>query len=280
MNNPFQFEGANNLTTDEIIDFYIEDYNYSRFIQSTRNIFLVGERGTGKTMALLYNSYRVQYAKAKRENTDIGFKIVGVHIPCNTTLFDKKEYQLIEEPFRASIVCEHYLVLTILNRIVDTLIDIPEIEEALSSQNKVLREDFEYMMGVSLVPNIPFLAALRKFVHKESIQTQRLINQPESDAFYTNALSFSSLIVPLIENLKRIPLLKHTHFLLMIDDAHDLNDYQVKTLNSWIAYRDHTNYSFKVAIAKVGSTYSYVTSSGGSILEGHDFTIIEIIETN
>lgn len=53
ISNPFEFEAANNLKDEDIIKFYIEDHNYTRFIRSTKNIFIVGERGAGKTMTLL-----------------------------------------------------------------------------------------------------------------------------------------------------------------------------------------------------------------------------------
>ena len=46
-------------------------------------------------------------------------------------------------------------------------------------------------------------------------------------------------------------------------------------MNSWIAYRDHSLFSFKVAVAKVG-TQTKITSSGGSILPGHDYTEIDL----
>ena len=38
-NNPFKYDAANNLTDKMIADYYIDDFNYSRFIQSKRNIF-------------------------------------------------------------------------------------------------------------------------------------------------------------------------------------------------------------------------------------------------
>ena len=68
-NNPFQYEAANNLSEEMIAAFYVEDFNFSRVIQSKRNILLVGERGSGKTMTLLYNSLRVQLAKHAKEGT-------------------------------------------------------------------------------------------------------------------------------------------------------------------------------------------------------------------
>ncbi len=63
MRNPFEYEAANNLSEEDILDYYIEDHNFSRFIISPRNIFLTGERGTGKTMTLLYYSAKIEYLK-------------------------------------------------------------------------------------------------------------------------------------------------------------------------------------------------------------------------
>ena len=81
--------------------------------------------------------------------------------------------------------------------------------------------------------------------------------------------------MPLFEVLQRIQALSGSHFLLMIDDAHDLNEHQIRVLNAWIAYRDHSLFSFKVATAKVNRP-SFVTATGGSILEGHDFTVVDM----
>jgi len=55
--NPFEYEAANNLSEEEILNFYIEDHNFARFIRSTKNIFLVGERGSGKTTLNNFNAY-------------------------------------------------------------------------------------------------------------------------------------------------------------------------------------------------------------------------------
>ncbi len=62
--------------------------------------------------------------------------------------------------------------------------------------------------------------------------------------------------------------------MFMLDDAHDLNIFQKKSVNSWIAYRDHSDYSFKVAITSERE-YDFITASGGNIIEDHDFTKVE-----
>lgn len=275
LQNPFEYEAANNLSHEDIIDFYIEDFNFSRFIQSTKNIFLIGERGSGKTMALLYNSFLIQYAIEKKKG-QISFEKIGIHIPCNTPLFMKKEYLLIPDDYKKAIICEHYLVLSILYSIANTLNEIDEIVIGTNEVEESLYDEIEYIWDIKLDrTSKTFYSAIMKFVNREAITTQRKINAFDSDSFYENALSFSSSVLPFLQMLREIKLLSETHFLLMIDDAHDMNEYQIKALNSWIAYRDHSLFSFKVATVKVDRP-TRITSTGGSILEGHDFITVDM----
>lgn len=275
MLNPFECEAANNLKPEDIIEYYIEDFNFSRFIQSTKNIFLIGERGSGKTMALLYNSFPIKYAIGKKEGR-VMFEKIGIHIPCNTPLFMKKEYLLIPDDYKKAIICEHYLVLSILYSIANTLNGIEEIVNGTNEIEGKLYDEIEYVWDVQLDRTSPsFYNAIMKFVNREAIATQRKINAFDSDSFYENALSFSASVLPFLQIMKEIQIMSETHFLLMIDDAHDMNEYQIKALNSWIAYRDHSLFSFKVATAKVDRP-TQITSTGGSILEGHDFITIDM----
>lgn len=274
LKNPFDHDAANNLSDEEIIDYYIEDYNFSRFIRSTKNVFLIGERGSGKTMTLLYNSFRIQHKIAK--NNENPYQWIGIHIPCNTPLFHKREYLLIDDTYKKSIICEHYLVLSILYAIANTLSAINELINNIKPYSEDLYSTAEYIWDVKLEHSSSnFFEAIKKFVNKEIISTQKNINSRYSDSFYDNALSFSSTVVPFLLALTQLECLKESHYMLMIDDAHDMNEFQIKTLNSWIAYRDHSLFSFKVATSKVGRP-ARITSTGGSILEGHDFITVDM----
>ena len=273
--NPFEYEAANNLKSEDIIDYYIEDFNFSRFIQSTKNIFLIGERGSGKTMALLYNSFPIQYAIQKKAGK-VSFEKIGIHIPCNTPLFMKKEYLLIPVDYKQAIICEHYLVLSILYSIANTLSEIEDIVYETNDIKEKLYDEIEYVWDVQLDRTSPtFFDAIMRFVNREAITTQKRINAFDSDSFYESALSFSSSVLPFLQMMREVNLMSETHFLLMIDDAHDMNEYQIKALNSWIAYRDHSLFSFKVATVKVDRP-TRITSTGGSILEGHDFITVDM----
>ena len=272
-NNPFDYEAANNLSDELVASYYIDDFNYSRFIQSRRNVFLVGERGSGKTMALLYNRWRLQRLIAEKGGKIVSLSKIGVYIPCNTPLTYKAEYQLLER-FQASIVSEHFFVLSIVYSLVDTLAEIPDLLD--SADTVQLKSEIEYLLNGEIPAIDGFFDALKAFVHRILADTQRTLNSVNADAFYEHTYSFSSLVVPVLNLfVTRIPKLQESHFLFLIDDAHALNEHQVQALNSWIAYRDHSLFSFKVAVAKIGMQ-SKKTAVGGSILEGHDYTTVDL----
>ena len=270
--NPFVFGAANDLTPDQVLEYYIEDFNYSRFIQSKRNLFILGERGSGKTMTLLYHALAAQRRQSEQIDRRHSLSRIGIYIPCNTALTHRKEYELLDN-FRASVLSEHFLVLSIVHHLAETLDDNSELLGDYESLD--LSEDFGNAIGRDLPAASSLFKQVLAFTANEIRQTQHFLNRADSKSFYSQALSFSTLVMPLFQILRRIKALSGTHFLLMIDDAHDLNNYQIEVLNSWIAYRDHSSFSFKVATAKVNRP-SFVTASGGSILEGHDFTVIDM----
>ena len=113
------------------------------------------------------------------------------------------------------------------------------------------------------------------YIERQSHRSQTALNALRLEEFRQTAFTFSSFVHPLLHALRRDHQLQHVHFLLLIDDAHDLNKYQKAALNSWIAYRDRSLFSFKVAVADVFA-FDYRTSSGGTILEGHDFLTIDL----
>lgn len=270
--NPFQFDAANNLTDEMIADYYIDDYNYGRFLHSKRNVFLVGERGSGKTMALLHATWRLQKLLAERRGEIPSLSTIGVYVPCNTPLTHKAEYQLLGD-FQGEVLSEHFLALSIAFSIADTLGAIPNLLDG--SDEEALQDEASFVLGGSL-PSAPFFEAIKRFLQRELLATQRTINSGNGPAFYENTFSFASVVVPLLAICTtEVPKLRESHFLLLLDDAHALNEFQVRALNSWIAYRDHSLFSFKVAVAKVG-TQAKITSSGGSLLEGHDYTQIDL----
>lgn len=270
--NPFEYEAASKFSPNELLEYYIEDFNYSRFIHSKRNVFLFGERGTGKTMTLRYYSLTVQLEKANKTKSEIDVSTISVYVPCNTPLTHRKEYELLDE-LQASICSEHFLAISIMYAVINEVSQIEGIMDDNSADD--LRVELEYVLDINLPKDIPLFRAFSLFLDRTNVSAQKALNSKKDDIVFPDLISFNSGVRPLLASLTRLPKLKSSHFSLMIDDAQLLNPYQVRALNSWIAFRDNSLFSFKVATAKVDSP-SLETSSGGSILEGHDFTRIDM----
>lgn len=273
MINPFEFDGAPNLAPEQIKDWFIDDYNYARFIQSSRNVLLLGQRGSGKSMTLMYFSLPIQQAKYQSENTYAPLKYLGIYIPCNTPLTHKREYLLFDDPIKPAALSEHYLVLGIALSITDSL--EPIAARFSSKDTSQLSYELSDLFNILIDTKQPLIRQIRKAITKELRQTQELVNAAADSDPEFQPKTFYTYILPLLNALKETELLRETHFLLMIDDAHDLNSYQQQILNSWLSYRDHSVFSLKVAIAKV-TDYQYKTASGGTILEGHDYISIDL----
>ena len=269
--NPFEYEQATTLTPEFVKRVFIEDHNFTRFIQSTRNIFLIGERGSGKSMTLLYNSSAVQGVKC--EDPDHAY--LGVYVPCNTTLTHKREYELLPEQGLAGVISEHFMVLGIAYAISGALSSL--VAKTAKDNDTKLREELNYVFDDELPshPDQAITEALMLYLQRESRKSQVALNSLRKDEFREKAFTFATLILPLLRAFRRVPELQRTHFLLLIDDAHDLNPFQKAALNSWIAYRDRSLFSLKIAVADVFG-YDFKTASGGVILEGHDFLTIDL----
>jgi hypothetical protein len=269
--NPFEYEQATTLTPKFIAEVFIEDHNFTRFIQSNRNVFLLGERGSGKSMTLLYNSIAVQRLRTNGDTPDPNF--IGIYIPCNTTLTHKREYELIEDQGLAALISEHFMVLGIAYAIAQGMTWLTN--HASINEDSQLRDDLIYVLGADLKSEQSLMHALMLYIQRESRRSQSALNSLRLEEFRQSAFTFTSLVHPLLHALRRSSPLSNAHFLLLIDDAHDLNLHQKAALNSWIAYRDRSVFSFKVAVADVIG-YDYRTASRGVILEGHDFLSIDL----
>ena len=271
--NPFAYEAATSLQPSDIVQIYIEDFNFSRFIDSTKNIFLIGERGTGKSMALRYNSLPVQVEKNGCMPKN---KILSIYIPCHTMLIQSKEHEILDE-VHASIVSEHFLVISIMYNLVSSLKVIGNIFNNVDKNNII--DDLNYILNFDISKKYGVIDGICKYLQR-TLSTTKMnllesVSNERATQLFPSMLSFAGHAVPLMEQLTKIPELNGCHFSLMLDDEQHLNQYQVKKVNSWIAHRDHSLFSFKIATTKIDKP-SYITDGGGYIVEGHDFTSIDM----
>lgn len=272
--NPFEFDAAPNLDPELLVDWYIEDHNFSRFIGSSRNVLINGERGSGKSMALIYNSVKYQKIISEKNKTDFPPSHIGIYIPCNTALTHKEEYRLLPKVEQA-ILSEHFLACGIGLQIAKEFLNISDLFS--QEDNQLLIDEISFLLEPNFKLTCPFLI-LQRCLRDRLRKNQQSISQGDDVKMDFETSTFYTLILPIMESLKKTSVLKNSHLSLLIDDAHDLNNYQRKVLNSWLGYRDHSIFSFKVAIAGLRN-YELKTAFGGTILEGHDYITINLEQT-
>ncbi|WP_298527534.1 hypothetical protein [uncultured Christiangramia sp.] len=271
MENPFVFDRPNNITVEEFVNFYIKDNIYTRFLESTRNIILIGVRGSGKTSTLRYYSFPVRLANPE---VDDKYSIIGIHIPSKHPLFGKREFLLYEKQHKKNVVVEHFLCINIIVQICDTL-NLTKKDLGISLDNeKDIISNLNFILGSDIPESKPLFEAIKLYLNKELNASQRKLNSDDFESFIDLSFSFNNTVIPFLEQIRKIEKLEQSHFSLFFDDVQDLGDIHREIINSWIAYRDNSLFSFKIATADIKLQYS--TSTGGVILEGHDFVKIDL----
>ncbi|WP_426065272.1 hypothetical protein [Flavobacterium sp. DSP2-3-1] len=271
MENPFVFDRPNNVSVDNFLKFYIKDNTYTRFLESTRNILLIGVRGSGKTSTLMYYSYPIQLINEEVQNKQ---EIIGIHIPCKNPLFEKKEHLLYKREIKKYIVVEHFLCINIISCICDTFIQTIDSLELESEIELEIIDNISFILDANFSHGKNIFDKLKLYVSKESMSSQRKLINEDLESFIDFSFSFNNTIIPILEQLKRIPKLKNSHFSLFFDDIQDLSQIHKEVINSWISFRDNKLFSFKIATADIKPFY--ITANGGVILEGHDFVKIDL----
>ena len=223
--NPFEFVAANDLPEDD-------PRLLHRGFQLLSVHLVQGQRHPrGRTRLRQVDDIALQqlapsYPQAEQEDRRSPLDLIGVYIPCNTPLIHKQEYQLVDA-LKASVIAEHHFVLSIAFKIAETLKAIPDVMKGADEQR--LRSKIEFIFGTDLPANVPFFDAIMDFVDRECVATQRAVIDRHTQAVeYENTYTFASLVIPLLGCTRTIPCLQESHFMLLIDDAHDLNRHQAE----------------------------------------------------
>jgi len=273
-NNPFEFEPAFHLAEEFIADIFIPNHSYAQFIDSKRNVFILGERGSGKSMSLLYNSLQVKLLRKEIGSSGIPENgVIGVYVPCVIPAYGKREYQLFDDEYKGVAYSQHFFSLHLTLSLLESL----SLIDGLFQENEeaTARREISYMLGEELPSHCGLLRALILYIDKENCDVQAECNANLDYLFNRRAYSFSSLTLPIMRILGAVRKLEGCHYSFMLDDAYEMNDHQCKILNSLIAHRDHSLFSFKVAVPSQ-EDYNFSTFSKGAILEGHDYIFVDL----
>lgn len=276
MTNPFEFDAAPNIDPRKMVQWFISNHNYSRFIGSTRNVVINGERGSGKSMMLMYYSMKYQRIREQEglvSTDELKKEPVGIYIPCMNPLHQKHDYLLLHETLQ-SYYSEQVLVLAILSRIAKEMIDAGVVLQERNEES--LKSLLSSLFDVPITSSYSAFFLLKKISREKVRDVQNIVRtrsfETQIDVFGD---TFYDVVIPILEEMVTFPEIMSKHISLMFDDIQDLNVYQKKLINSWIGYRDNSLFSVKVAIAGIRH-YDFSTNHGSALLEGHDYVVLDL----
>jgi hypothetical protein len=270
--NPFFFQSASDLDKEQIVQYYEEEGSPSESLSSKFNCYLIGERGAGKSMALLYHSFPVQRILKPDDN----IRNIGVYVPCNHTLMLKNEPYLFEK-YEQLAICEHFFVLAMAYSICNSLRDCCVLPANDAQKEQLDALSYALALKEKIIFTSDIFSSISMFSLRECNNSQRIINQIDSISLPT-LYNFFTLILPILHIFGKITEVDDAHFSILLDDAHLLSEPQQKILNSYVSYRDHSRFSFKVAIAS-SEDYTFMTSDGSTLLDGHDYSQVNMEES-
>ena len=157
--NPFSVVAADDLDLDnpehikKIRNLFITHTDLST-IRKRFNTVLEGQRGTGKTMIMKYLAFETQIlelsedpAKDSKEFFTTSHNFIGIYSKLEQGVFDKSDFEAIEDETRREQVFEHRLVLKMFYDILQTTHHVFECATPATPQVRRLKQAFKSYLG-------------------------------------------------------------------------------------------------------------------------------------
>ena len=288
--NPFQITTPEGLTAEETISLFVDVFTDFQKIIDPGHVFLIGPRGTGKSMMFRYLQPDCQCLERKCPLSDLPF--LGVYVPLKDTNFSLAELRRLEHRHASDILSEHILVTHFAVKIFKTLAkpELYPVEDGSVTTIKQFYNDsflpiirqgatdvFDYHLDDECTAADVFekMSTISEAMYKKAFAfTKRLAFRTDLVPYDGPLYDYSGFLFPVLSSLAELPGFPKGSIYLLVDDAHWLTETQARVLNSWVATRTSHRISFKIS-----TQYNYktiYTLSGATIDTPHDYYEIDI----
>lgn len=284
MANPFSVFTPEGLTAEEVVSIFYPDMPGLGSIQNPGHAFVIGARGSGKSILLRYHEPDCQRQKTGKDLSDLPY--VSLYVSFRETQAQISELARFADKHGEVFFNEHLLVLAIGAQIVLRLLrNNPIGDEPLSAMAlEQYRDIIALLAGVdhditSIGTNegLRFVATKLQKGYRDAVQFVKRHGFRSEILPYTGDLfGFDDLLLPLIGLIKSALIIPDgTPILLLLDDADSLTLTQTRIVNSWVARRLHTQCSLKVA-AQITAYKTMLTVYDTRIEAPHDYHEINL----
>ena len=288
--NPFQITTPEDLTAKEAVSLFVDVFTDFQKIIDPGHVFLIGPRGTGKSMMFRFLQPDCQCLDRDCGLAELPF--LGVYIPLKDTNFSLAELRRLEHRHASDILNEHILATHFAVKIFRTLAK-PELYPIDNDMLAALKQFYKCTF-------LPILQRYSTDAHEHELGNEcnaaGVFEQmaKQTEVMYSKAFSFAKrlafctdlipydgplcdytgFLLPILAGLPDMQGFPNCPIYLLVDDAHWLTQTQARVLNSWVATRTSRRVSFKISTQYNYKTY--YTLSGATIDTPHDFSEIDI----
>ena len=280
--NPFQITTPEDLSAEEMAVLFVDVFNDFKKVLDPGHTFLIGPRGTGKSMMLRYMQPDCQCLSRNCGIKDLPF--LAFYIPLKNTSFKMPELLRLKNKYANDLLNENLLVLHCAITVFETIstepfigqINCEELNQYYKSVFCELFNNIDDAEGLNCTADIiNHIIHCLKQEYKYAIKYAKELGFINDIAPYKGQLfDYITFLLPLLTGLSKMNCFPNSTIYLLLDDAHMLSLTQTQILNSWVSTRTSRRVSLKISTQYNYKTY--YTNRASSIDSPHDYSEVDM----
>lgn len=283
MDNPFAVFTPEGLTAERVVAIFSTEMPGLGNIENAGHAFVIGTRGSGKSILFRYLEPDCQRIVTKKELHDLPF--LSLYVSFRETQAQISELARFHDNHGEVFFNEHLLVLAIGAQVVLRLLRNNDVaNDNLTPTARELHDELAALLGsdgagdeTTVGQALKAMALQLQAAYRRAIQYVRKHGFMSDTLTYTGELyGFDDLLLPLIDFLRAaLRIQDASPILLLLDDADSLTETQTRIINSWVARRLSSRCSLKIA-AQITAYKTMVTIYNTRIEAPHDYQEINL----
>jgi hypothetical protein len=296
VNNPFLVYSPEEITPMEFKDSFVKEHTWINTLETPKDHFIYGSRGSGKSMLLTYLELAHQLCYfdnnltaffEKKDNKYIGIMVHATLEGLNTDRYELLVKNNLNQRSLIKDLCTTDLIMAVLRRILRTFIEIPVVSAYVDSISidrvrgfctetvlELDRKNIHSIQFENITKGTDGIAKLAGIFLEERDIIREYANdrfQLKDTAYEGNYPTFTFLLNT-IKRLKWLLDKQDFSIYILIDNGDDTKGIMQQCIDDLIAQREHRDICVKVAYKK-GTFWNL-----GNIQWPHDYSQIDIDE--
>lgn len=290
MSNPFAVQTPEAISANDVVFLFVNVFTEFYNILKPGHTFLHGPRGSGKSMMYRYMLPDCQMIENKAGLKDLEY--FAVYVPIKSTDLHLAELARLENKHANLLLNEHLLTINVAAKTFASLATLIT-DDSESAHDQSVRAFYSgsftrLLRGSGWEKPLPEvsendgaacvfekLTEACEDVHRVVLNYLRKVAFTDSVVTYDGPIcGYLDFLLPLMKDLRKLPLMPTGPIFLLVDDADNLNETQTTILNTWVSYRASSEVSIKVSTQLNYKTWRTLTKQ--TIDTPHDYSEVNI----